>query len=263
MTPFFFGESNNQLYGVLHPMQGGVKKKKAVVLCNAFGQEYMRSHRAYRQLAMMLSRQGYYVLRFDYRGTGDSALSLDQVNADDWVDDIEVAINEIREVTNVKKVNVIGLRLGGLLAASACSKRTDINDLILWDSLFSGEEYITELQSEMEIEGCENLNGELNSNYQDKSGAIHFNGFSLSGDIQKSIHRLDLLNLDLLEVENIVNVISHKTAKSNQFINSMESKKNFQSELIDAPHDWNYVDKYGGILLPQPIIQAIVNRLAK
>jgi pimeloyl-ACP methyl ester carboxylesterase len=262
MTPFFFGESNHQLYGVLHPMQGGVKKQTAVVLCNAFGQEYMRSHRAYRQLAMMLSKQGYYVLRFDYRGTGDSALSLDQVNANDWIDDIGIAIDELREVTNVKKVNVIGLRLGGLLAASACSKRTDINDLILWDGLFSGVEYINELQSEMEIEGSENINGELNSNYQDRSGAIHFNGFSLSGDIQRSIKPFDLSEMNLLKVENILNVISHQTEESNQFINNMRNKENFENELIDAPHDWNYVDKYGGILLPQPIIQAIVNRLS-
>ena len=41
----------------------------------------------------------------------------------------------------------------------------------------------------------------------------------------------------------------------------MKEKGNFSSDLIEAPHDWNYVDKYGGILLPQPIIQGIVDRL--
>ena len=262
MMPFFFGESSHQLYGVHHPRQGGLKQTSAIVLCNAFGQEYMRSHRAYRQLAIMLSKQGYDVLRFDYRGTGDSALNLDQVNAYGWIEDVGVAIDEIRDITNVEKVNLIGLRLGGLLAASACSKREDIKSLTLWDSLISGREYITELEGQIEPESLISVNGELNSNYKDNNGAIHFNGFTLSSDLQKSIGDLDLLKMNFLKKKNIFNIVSHRDAESIALIKYMEGVDDFQSELIDAPHDWNYVDKYGGILLPQPIIQAIVNRLA-
>ena len=261
MMPFFFGKSSHQLYGVLHPMQAGVKKPAAIVLCNPFGQEYMRSHRAYRQLAIMLSKQGYDVLRFDYRGTGDSALNLDQVNAHDWIDDIGVAIDEVKDIANVEQVNLIGLRLGGLLAASACTQREDIKSLILWDSFVSGKQYITELESQIEGEGLLSVNGELNSNYKDKSGIINFNGFSLSSDLQKSMKILNLMKMKFSGKKSIFNIISHEEATSFSFIEYMKGKNNFQSELVDAPHDWNYVDKYGGILLPQPIIQGIVNRL--
>lgn len=261
MTPFFFGETSNQLYGVLHPVQSNIKSNTSVLLCNAFGQEYMRSHRAYRQLAMLLTKQGYDVLRFDYRGTGDSALNLDQVNADDWLNDINVAITELREISAVQRIHVIGLRLGGLLAAAACSGRDDIESLNFWDPVTSGVQYINELRQELTDEDTSKENGELNSNYQDSNGVIHFNGFSLHANMQETLERLDVFNIDLSAIGKVRHIISHKSIDSQLFVEYMEGKKNFKSELIEAPHDWNYVDKYGGILLPQPIIQGIVNCL--
>lgn len=37
-------------------------------------------------------------------------------------------------------------------------------------------------------------------------------------------------------------------------------KPGFGYKYIEAPGDWNYVDSNGGILLPQPIIQYIVDQ---
>lgn len=261
MTPFFFGESKNQLYGVLHPMQGAAKKPASVLLCNAFGQEYMRSHRALRQLAVMLCKQGYDVLRFDYRGTGDSALELDAVDAQDWKDDINIAIDELKDISAVQSVHVIGLRLGGLLAASACAEREDIESLNLWDSISSGDQYINELREELSDKDAVNDNGVLNSNYQDDSGVIHFNGFALNNQIQETLHEMNIANIDLSVIKKIRYFISHNSDASEALIQVMNTSENFDSYFIEAPHDWNYIDKYGGILLPQPIIQGIVNSL--
>jgi len=261
MTPFFFGESKNQLYGVLHPMQGTAKKPASVLLCNAFGQEYMRSHRALRQLAVMLSKQGYDVLRFDYRGTGDSALELDEVDAQDWKDDITIAIDELKDISAVQSVHVIGLRLGGLLAAAACAEREDIESLNLWDPVTSGVQYINELRKELTDENNPKGNGELNSNYQDCKGVINFNGFALHIKMQETLKKLNVLNIDMSAISKVRHIISHQSIDSQEFINAIKEKGNFSSDLIEAPHDWNYVDKYGGILLPQPIIQGIVDCL--
>jgi esterase/lipase len=261
MTPFFFGESNHQLYGVLHPVNNKVKKNASVLLCNAFGQEYMRSHRAYRQLAMMLTKQGYDVLRFDYRGTGDSALNLNQVNAKTWVEDVNVAIDELKDISAVSNIHIVGLRLGGLIAASASAGRNDIASINLWDPVTSGDKYIGELRNELTDEHTPEDNGELNSNYQDDLGVINFNGFALNQKMQKTLKELNIKNMDLSKIKIIRNIISHKSNDSDGFVQVMGHRNNFQSDLIEAPHDWNYVDKYGGILLPQPIIQGIVNCL--
>jgi hypothetical protein len=44
----------------------------AVLLCNPFGQEAIRCHRAFRLLSARLASSGIPSLRFDYFGTGDS-----------------------------------------------------------------------------------------------------------------------------------------------------------------------------------------------
>lgn len=261
MMPFFFGETNHQLYGVLHPVQSNCKKKSSVLMCNAFGQEYMRSHRAYRQLAMMLTKQGYDVLRFDYRGTGDSALNLDEVNAKTWVKDVNVAIDELKDISAVSNIHVVGLRLGGLIAASAIEGRDDIASINLWDPVTSGDQYIDELSVELKDEHTHEENGELNSNYQDDLGEINFNGFALNLSLQKTLKALNIEAMDLSKIQTIRHIISHQSIDSEKFIEAMKHRKNFQSNLIKAPHDWNYVDKYGGIMLPQTIIQGIVNCL--
>lgn len=261
MTPFFFGETNKQLYGVFHPVQNKIKRDSSVLLCNAFGQEYMRSHRAIRQLATLLTKQGYDVLRFDYSGTGDSALNLEQVTAVDWVSDINVAISELQDISSVTRIHVVGLRLGGLLAAAACENRDDIESLNLWDPVTSGLQYINELKHVLSDEKSFNENGELNSNYQDSTGAIHFNGFALHTEMQETLKQLNILNIDLSAIHQLRHIISHQRVDSQLFIETMKQQKNFMSTFINSPYDWNYVDKYGGILLPQPIIQEIVNCL--
>ena len=56
MIPMYFGRSEAPLYGVYHaPVD--FDSRQAAVFCYPFGQEYMRAHRAYRQLATRLTER--------------------------------------------------------------------------------------------------------------------------------------------------------------------------------------------------------------
>jgi alpha/beta superfamily hydrolase len=79
MTPLLFGSADAPLYGVHHAPQAA-PQRTGIVLCYPFGQEYMRAHRACRQLAMLLAKKGYHVLRFDYSGTGNSSGDVDSAS---------------------------------------------------------------------------------------------------------------------------------------------------------------------------------------
>jgi alpha/beta superfamily hydrolase len=53
--------------------------------------EYMRTHLALGELSLALAEKGQHVLRFDYRGIGDSFGELCDVTASDWLEDIALA----------------------------------------------------------------------------------------------------------------------------------------------------------------------------
>src|ERR1700755_3241688 len=68
--PVLIPASGGSLNGWLHtPVEAG---DVALLICNPFGYEALCAHRALRVLAERAALAGAHVLRFDYRGTGDS-----------------------------------------------------------------------------------------------------------------------------------------------------------------------------------------------
>jgi len=116
------------------------------VICNPFGQEYMRSHRSLRELANRLAQSGFHVLRFDYHGCGDSAGESDEGTLEQWQSDIAAAVCEIREASASDRVALVGLRLGATLAALLAKERDDLDHLVLWDPILDGPSYLRELK---------------------------------------------------------------------------------------------------------------------
>ena len=146
MTPFYFGEGERRLLGVYDPAEhAGSRTPQAVVFCAPWGPEYIITHRALRSLALNLSSAGRHVLRFDYFGVGDSAGEIEEGEFEGWLDDIEMAIEELKSMVGAPRVSLVGLRLGASMAAEVASRRTDIDKLTLWDPVVSGSAYLEEL----------------------------------------------------------------------------------------------------------------------
>ena len=251
MNPFFFGDSASPLYGVYHPPTASPKKDEGILLCAPFGQEYMRSHRAFRQLALLLNKRGYPVLRFDYKGTGDSSGEPDDASIKRWIDDILLATEELKHSAQVEKVSLVGLRLGGLLATSASTKLDAVESLILWDCIVSGKRYIDELKSEIEKSPLSK------SKCIDSLGNLHFNGFPLLKGQLDELQAIDLTQCHP-KAKRVVQICSSESENQTSLKSSWSGYEQYQYELVPAPGDWNFVDDFGGILLPQQIIQAIV-----
>ena len=134
MQQQFFGHPEFPLFGVYHPPRGGNTNARAVVICPPVGQEFNRSHWALRMLATQLARKGVHVFRFDYHGVGDSAGNTDQIESlDSWTRNIGQAVEHLKKLSGVRNVMLIGLRLGGLLAAKTAFRSSDVNSIILWE----------------------------------------------------------------------------------------------------------------------------------
>lgn len=143
VTPLFFGAADRSLYGCHHtPVTPA--HRVAVLISPPGGHEYERSHRALRQLAAQLAKEGFHALRFDYCGTGDSMGDYEEATLTQWRKDIAIAIDECKQRSGVEQVVVIGLRLGATLALQACHTRTDIAGIVLWSPVWDGETMLTE-----------------------------------------------------------------------------------------------------------------------
>jgi alpha/beta superfamily hydrolase len=144
MNPFFFGRSARQLYGAYDPPATSARDQ-GVVLCPAIGDEYLFAHPTYRLLARQLADVGYHVLRFDYYGTGDSAGEFGEASQAQWIEDIEAAVNEIKDLGQVTQVGLVGLRYGAALAAQVARNRSDVDQLVLWDAVTDGRAFLEEI----------------------------------------------------------------------------------------------------------------------
>jgi alpha-beta hydrolase superfamily lysophospholipase len=132
------------LFAVLHrPV--GVARGLGVVLCKPFGYEMMCADRAYRHLAQALSRAGFPTLRMDYDGTGDSTGGdSDPDRVPSWLASIDAGVAAI-ERCGVRRVALVGVRFGALLAAEY-AKRRPVDALVLVAPL-SGRAYVRELRA--------------------------------------------------------------------------------------------------------------------
>ena len=256
MIPMYFGRSDAPLYGVYHaPVD--FDSRQAAVFCYPFGQEYMRAHRAYRQLATRLTERGFHVLRFDYRGTGDSSGAMETVDANNWLEDVSDAIQELRDTAGVSMVSLVGLRLGALLAFNAGARRNDVDRVVLWDPISSGRQFETELLEEIR-DTADDYVLPL-GNFIGESGEIHYNGFTIPARFRESLQGLDLSAASAPGLKKIFHVVSHESEANSRIREAWKSHPGYHYQFTTAPHDWNYVDNVGGILLPHPVIQAITS----
>lgn len=144
-TPgWFLGADDVPLFAWWHEPQGGARG--AAVLVGPAGDEQLVTHRALRALAERLEAAGLAVLRVDLPGTGDSG----DVPPDDlvpaWTEAVVAAVAQVR-AAGAEHVTVVGVRLGGLLAAGALPRLGHLDRIVLWDPWPSGQSYLRRLRA--------------------------------------------------------------------------------------------------------------------
>lgn len=143
-TPLFFHNENHALFGILHyPQQKG--NGKGLVFCHGFAEEQNISHCTITNFARELAACGYHVLRFDYMGCGDSSGEFGQATVATRVSDILSSIEFLQKKSNVKKIGLVGLRLGAVFAALAAQKSSKVAFLILWAPITNVKNYLWQL----------------------------------------------------------------------------------------------------------------------
>lgn len=142
---FFFGAADQRIFATYHPAASG-SSQVLTVICPPLFSDYMRTHLALRGIALALSERGQSVLRFDYRGTGDSFGDLGEVAVADWLEDIALAVQEGLEISGSRTVRLLGVRASALMACVAARTLTDVQRVVFWDPVPDGAGYLQALR---------------------------------------------------------------------------------------------------------------------
>lgn len=142
MSAAFFGPADRRLFGYHHAPR--TAPASAVLICAPCGLEYQYAHRALRVLAKRLAERGSHALRFDYSGTGDSAGDTVDASMGQWVADTIEAAAELQQASGVRRIDMIGLRVGAAVAARSAGQ-VNARRLVLWDPVLDGNAWVSEV----------------------------------------------------------------------------------------------------------------------
>jgi uncharacterized protein len=247
--PFFFGPDTG-LFGMYHAPS--VPARRAMLMCPPLGQDLIRCHRLYRQLAQSLAEEGMAVLRFDYYGTGDSAGDSAEVDWDRCVSDAATAAAELRRRAGVDRVIAFGARLGGSVALTA-AERARFSEVIAWDPVLDGDSYVAELDA-MQAALREDA-GRFNRPRSYGDVAEQWLGFDIGKTLRRQLSAL------LVEPANVPTLVLDSMPASPSARWDRIVSRRGKVAAIAPPTPWDDLERLETAILSRPLIQAVAGRL--
>jgi len=140
--PLVFTNNSQKLFGIIHrPLN--TQFSPAIVMCHGLAGNKIGRYRSYVTVASELVKKGFTVLRFDYRGSGDSEGELHEMTVSGAVSDTLIALNYLKQdpFVDSDRIGLFGRSFGGAVALLAASKFSDIKSIALWAPLFHAKEW--------------------------------------------------------------------------------------------------------------------------
>ncbi len=249
MNPLYLGSRERRLFGIYEPPAARVGRGRAAVLCYPWGPEYVYAHRSMRQLAAKLSQAGYHTLRFDFFGTGDSWGDPLDADLSGWESDTESAVEGLKDIAGTSHVTLVGLRIGGTVAAKAAAQMAgEIDALVMWDPIVSGADY---------LRGMDVTDLAPNPNT-----ATEVQGFPLSARMLEDFQAIDLAaDLAATDQRSLVLVTERRDLHDDLERALPAAGANPVLEFVGAPCPWREDVTQSGAV-PVQAIQRIVEWLA-
>ena len=174
----------------------------AMVFCYPLFEERKSAYRTIVEAADALCREGISVLRFDYRGCGDSGGSFADFALADWKQDINAALAFVRQSLNPRCLGVLGLRAGAMLALRAGAQHPDVQCAILWEPVINGRNHVRQelrkkLTKEMVTFGQSRTTRDALLQSLENGEPIDFDGYSFSAGLYNDLLQTDIEKSDL------------------------------------------------------------------
>jgi hypothetical protein len=127
-----FPSGGEQVVGMLQPPDR--TPAPGLAMCHGFTGHKAETHRLFVKAARDFARHGLAVLRFDFRGSGDSAGEFREMTVSREIEDAGAAMDYLisRPEVIADRVGILGLSLGGCVAACQAGMDPRVKALVLW-----------------------------------------------------------------------------------------------------------------------------------
>jgi alpha/beta superfamily hydrolase len=129
-----------KIFAILHrPLHA--KKVPAIVICPGFAGNKCGKFRMFVNVGQELAKQGIAVLRFDYRGAGDSEGDFHDITLEGKISDTLKCLNFLANDGQIDatRLGLLGRSLGGAIAVLAAGRFHLIKSLALWAPVFKSD----------------------------------------------------------------------------------------------------------------------------
>jgi dipeptidyl aminopeptidase/acylaminoacyl peptidase len=147
--PVVFECRGQQIIGMLHLPEGHGRFPTALLL-HGFTGTKVEAHRMFVKLSRALADHGIASLRFDYRGSGDSAGEFEDMTIRSEVADSLEAIKFLarHKRLNSRRLALIGLSMGGAVASYVVAReKSRVKSLVLWAPVAEGTGILDDLST--------------------------------------------------------------------------------------------------------------------
>jgi dienelactone hydrolase len=195
----------------------------------------------------------------NYRGTGDSEdLDPQAEQLEAWSLDVAAAVVELKRRTGVKRICLLGFRLGALIATLAAARSEAVTAVIAVAPIVNGRKHLRELRTiQMAASGAA-----ADGTPKDAAAPFRVSGFALSAATVAALSQLDLntlaapapdmLIVDRSDLPGAKSWAEHCTARGARV--QYHSLPGFVRMMMTAPHL---------ALLPQSMLGAVKEWLAR
>lgn len=182
-TPITFTVDDEQVVGIWHSANAPFEAAPAVVCCHGFTGHKAECQRLFVQLARALAAHGIGVLRFDFRGSGDSAGEFRDMTVSREVADAQAALAYVQSRPDVDPgyLALLGFSLGGLVAALTAAEHPGLRALVLWNPVGRPARLVERL-------GAEDL-----ARIEQPDGIVDFGGWAVGAPFFQEMRTLDPL----------------------------------------------------------------------
>lgn len=132
--PVTFRSERQPVAGVLHLPARRRPRVPAVLFLHGFTGTRVEFRRSFVRLARALAQTGAASLRFDFRGSGESAGDFSTLTPSSELADARAALRFLQRQPRVDpaRIGVLGMSLGGMLAVHLLAGQAPVRAAVLW-----------------------------------------------------------------------------------------------------------------------------------